>query len=49
MADAIRWLRISYWVRATIDALAAAQTLCVPLFELGMRPPRRVGEGNRVP
>jgi len=40
MADAIRWLRISYWVGAVVDALAAAQMLCVPLFEFGMRPSR---------
>lgn len=36
MADAVRWLRISYWVGAIVDAAAAVQMLCPPLFGLGM-------------
>lgn len=36
MTDAIRWLRISYWVGAIVDGAAAAQMLCPPLFRLGM-------------
>jgi len=36
MAEAIRWLRISYWVGAIVDAVAAAQMLWPPLFRLGM-------------
>ena len=36
MAEAIRWLRVSYRVGAVVDALAAAQMLHPPLFALGM-------------
>lgn len=36
MADAIRWLRISYWVGAVVDAAAAVQMLWPPLFGFGM-------------
>jgi hypothetical protein len=36
MADAIRWLRISYWAGAVVDAAAAVQMLYPPLFGLGM-------------
>ena len=36
MADAIRWLRISYWVGAVVDGAAAIQMLCPTLFGLGM-------------
>ncbi len=39
MADAIRWLRISYWVGAAVDGAAAVQMLCPPLFGIGMRLP----------
>jgi hypothetical protein len=36
MGTAIRWLRISYWVGAVVDLLAAVQMLCPPLFGLAM-------------
>jgi hypothetical protein len=36
VANAIRWLRISYWVGAVVDAVAAAQMLYPPLFKFGM-------------
>ncbi len=36
MASAIRWLRISYWVGAVVDAVAAVQMLHPPLFAFGM-------------
>ncbi len=36
MGDAIRWLRISYWVGAVTDLIAAVQMLCPPLFKFGM-------------
>jgi len=36
MTNAIRWLRISYWVGAIVDVAAGAQMLCPPLFALGM-------------
>ena len=36
MADAIRWLRISYWFGTVTDCLAAAQMLHRPLFKFGM-------------
>lgn len=36
MDAAIRWLRISYWVGAIVDAAAAAQMLHPPLFAFGM-------------
>ncbi len=36
MAAATRWLRLSYWVGAVVDAAAAAQMLHPPLFGLGM-------------
>ena len=36
MADAIRWLRISYWVGAVTDCVAAVQMLYPPLFKFGM-------------
>jgi len=36
MTEAIRWLRISYWAGAVVDAVAAAQMLWPPLFRLGM-------------
>ncbi len=36
MSDAIRWLRISYWVGAMVDLGAAAQMLYPPLFGFGM-------------
>jgi len=35
MEQAIRWLRISYWAGAVVDAVAAAQMLWPPLFRLG--------------
>lgn len=38
MDAAIRWLRISYWVGAIVDAAAAAQMLHPSLFAMGMRP-----------
>ncbi len=34
--DVIRWLRISYWLGAATDAVAAAQMLYLPLFGFGM-------------
>jgi hypothetical protein len=34
MAAAVRWLRISYWVGAIVDAVAAATLLSPPLFAL---------------
>lgn len=37
-ARAIRWLRISYWVGAIVDAVAAVQMLHPPLFAFGLRP-----------
>ena len=36
MAGTIRWLRISYWVGAVTDGLAALQMLFPPLFAFGM-------------
>ncbi len=36
MTKAIRWLRLSYWVGAIVDGVAAAQMLWPPLFRLGM-------------
>lgn len=39
MANAIRWLRISYWVGAVVDGVAAAQMLHLPLFKFGMQLP----------
>jgi hypothetical protein len=36
VADAIRWLRISYWVGAVTDCVAAVQMLYPPLFKFGM-------------
>jgi hypothetical protein len=36
MASAIRWLRISFWVGAVVDCVAAIQMLHPPLFGLGM-------------
>jgi hypothetical protein len=36
MRDAIRWLRISYWVGAIVDGVAAAQMMFPALFRLGM-------------
>lgn len=39
MDDAVRWLRISYWVGAFVDAVAAAQMLYPPLFAFGMNLP----------
>jgi len=36
MSRAIRWLRISYWVGALVDAVAAIQMLHMPLFRFGM-------------
>jgi hypothetical protein len=36
MADQIRWLRLSFWVGAVVDALAAVQMLYPPLFGFGM-------------
>jgi hypothetical protein len=38
MAAGVRWLRISYWVGAIVDAVAAAQMLYPPLFAFGMKP-----------
>jgi hypothetical protein len=37
MNAGVRWLRISYWVGAIVDAVAAAQMLYPPLFAFGMR------------
>ena len=37
MANAIRWLRICYWVGAIVDLAAGVQMLCPPLFAFGMR------------
>ncbi len=39
MTAAVRWLRISYWIGAVVDALAAVQMLWPSLFKLAMRPP----------
>jgi hypothetical protein len=36
MTAGVRWLRISYWVGAIVDAVAAAQMLHPPLFAFGM-------------
>jgi hypothetical protein len=36
MANAIRWLRVSYWVGAIVDLAAGVQMLCPPLFAFGM-------------
>ena len=36
MASAVRWVRISYWVGAVVDAVAAVQMLHPPLFAFGM-------------
>ena len=36
MTNAIRWLRISYWVGAIVDVAAGVQMLCPPLFAFGM-------------
>jgi hypothetical protein len=35
MNAAVRWLRISYWVGAVVDAVAAAEMLLAPLSALG--------------
>jgi len=36
MANAVRWLRICYWVGAIVDLAAGVQMLCPPLFAFGM-------------
>lgn len=36
MTEAIRWLRISYWVGAIVDALATVQMLWPSVFGLAM-------------
>jgi hypothetical protein len=36
MPESVRWLRISYWIGAVVDAIAAVQMLCPPLFGFGM-------------
>ena len=36
MTDAVRWLRISYWIGAVVDLIAAIQMLAPPLFGFGM-------------
>ena len=36
MADAVRWLRFSYWIGATVDLLAGVQMLVPGLFAFGM-------------
>jgi|SRR5271165_4745639 len=36
MDSAVRWLRISYWVGAVVDALAGVQMLSPRLFAFGM-------------
>jgi len=36
MGDAVKWLRISYWVGAVVDGVAAVQMLHPPLFAFGM-------------
>ncbi len=39
MNAAVRWLRISFWLGAIVDAGAAATMLHPPLFAFGMRLP----------
>ena len=39
MDSAIRWLRISFWVGAVVDCVAAIQMLYPPLFAFGMSIP----------
>jgi hypothetical protein len=36
VADAVRWLRFSYWVGAIVDLAAGVQMLFPPLFAFGM-------------
>jgi len=36
MTNAIRWLRISYWVGAIVDLIAGVQMAWPPLFAFGM-------------